>query len=457
MKFIETIFRSYDIRGVADIELSEELAYALGRAYVRLLTEKGYDLTTQSLVVGRDMRQSGDSYYPEVIRGITDEGVNVVAIGMSTTPLFNFTCAHYDEHAGGIMITASHNPAQYNGFKLALGNGLAVGKGSGMEALKQYVQEVDQQQPLAQTKGTVTETEFTAAYLDHIFSLVHIDNTKKYHIVVDAGNGMAKVTLPKVIDRLGYNAEYLYLEPDGTFPNHEANPLKTETLKDLQAKVKETNADFGFAIDADMDRIGLVDEQGNVVDPSYVGTLIGLSVLKKHPNATMLADLRSSMIVKEVWEHAGATVESCPVGHALIKPLMKEKRAAFASELSLHLYFKDMYNVESSDLCLLYIIQLLQEAQQPLSEIIAPLKKYAHSGEINFEVEDKDGVMESIENTYKERAQEISHLDGLKMVFDWGWVSIRKSNTEPVLRLNLESRDKQTTLQKVQEFSTIFS
>lgn len=455
MPFTESVFRSYDIRGLSDTELSESFAYALGRAYVRFLKESGYNLNEESIVVGRDMRKSGDVFYPAVIQGITDEGVNVVAIGMTTTPLFNFTCAHYSQHAGGIMVTASHNPAEYNGFKLALGNGMAVGKGSGMEKIKEYMN-TSIHAATSEQKGNVVEAQYLQEYIRHIRSLVPIDTAASYRIVVDAGNGMASITLPTLIHTLGCTVEYLYLEPDGTFPNHEANPLKTETLKDLQQKVIETNADFGFALDADMDRIGLVDERGNVVDPSYVAALIGLQVLQQHPGATMLADLRSSMIVGEVWKHAGGIPESCPVGHALIKPLMKQKNAAFASELSLHLYFQDMYNVESSDLCLLYMFNMLQETKKTLSELVMPLRKYSHSGEINFEVHEKDAIIKNIESHYAAQASEVSYVDGIKMIFDWGWVSIRKSNTEPVLRLNIEAKDPETLNEKIKEYQAFF-
>jgi len=452
MQFPDHIFKSYDIRGLTNGELSEQLAYQLGRAFVRFIKEQDSDITKKSLIIGRDMRQSGDIFYPAVIKGITDEGINVIAIGNTTTPIFNFACANYDSHAGGIMVTASHNPAEYNGFKITLGNGMAVGKGSGMEKLRQYVEEVPKDYPGG---GIVQEKDILPDYLERISKLVTIDPQKRKKIVIDAGNGMAYVSFPELVKRLPLDVEFLFIDPDGTFPNHEANPLKVETLKDLQQKVKDTNSDFGFALDADCDRIGIVDNNGEIVDASFVAGLIGFQVLQSHPKATMLVDLRSSMIVPEMWQQQGAVVHTSKVGHANIKPMMKEYDAAFASELSLHLYFKDMYNVESSELCLLHFINILQQTDRPLSEIILPLQKYAHSGEINFDVEEKDAVIENIEYTYKDQAKEISHLDGLKMIFDWGWVSIRKSNTEPVLRLTLEAKDPKIMKEKVQEFSNI--
>jgi phosphomannomutase len=273
-------------------------------------------------------------------------------------------------------------------------------------------------------------------YYTRVFSLVPPKAVRPLKLVLDAGNGMGKVTFVELLKCLPVTVEYLFLEPDGTFPNHEANPLKTSTLRDLQAKVRETGADFGFALDGDADRIGLVDEHGEVVDASFVGALVGLEVLKVHPGATMFFDLRSSMIIPEVWSAAGGKPEMCQVGHALIKKQMKEVGAAYASELSQHLYYKDTYDVESTDLSLLLVLQMLSRENKPLSELVRPLKKYHHSGEINFEVHDKEKIIRALEEKYAPTALEKSHLDGLYLKFNWGWFNVRASNTEPVLRLN---------------------
>ena len=482
-----SIFKAYDIRGLVESELSPELAYSIGRAFVIWLRQHSIILDDRYLVVGRDMRPSSEPFQKEVMRGITDEGVNVIDIGLASTPLFNFAVAHYLEHAGGIMITASHNPAEYNGFKITLENGLPLGKNNGMDELRDIVlggnetpfnplfkrggggYPTPQQHEVGEgsispsskegargsSKGTITQKNVFEDYLTKIFSIVPQNSIKPCKIIVDAGNGMAKVTLPKVLEKLPVEVEYLYLEPDGTFPNHEANPLKTETLKDLQEKVIETGAAFGFALDGDCDRVGLVDEKGNVVDASFVGALIGCEVLRQHPRSFMLYDLRSSMILKEVWEANGATTAMCKVGHANIKANMIESNAAFASELSLHLYYHDFYNVECSDLSLLYILSIISREQKPLGELIQPFKKYFHSGEINFEAQNKDEVMKAAEDRYRDEALEISHLDGLWMKFEWGWVSVRASNTEPVMRLNLEARSEEAVKMKIREFSTL--
>ena len=450
MPFPSHIFKAYDIRGLAGSELSDELAYNIGRAFVLLLREEHHDLAGRRLVVGRDMRITSLSYQDAVVRGIIEEGVDVVGIGLSTTPLFNFACAHYSEHAGGIMVTASHNPAEYNGFKLTLDNGLPIGKNSGMSRLYEIVNTLEKKSP-GETRGQVFEKSVLPDYLDRIFSLVPKTHMKPLKVVIDFGNGMGSVTFEKLMAALPFEVEYLYKELDGTFPNHESNPLKTETLRDLQARVVATGADFGFALDADADRIGLVDEKGEVVDASFVGALIGLEVLKKHPGAHFLYDLRSSKIADDLWSKAGATTEMCMVGHALIKKMMKETQAAFASELSLHVYFRDMYDVESSDLSFLYLAQLISREQKPLSSLIQPLKKYNHSGEINFEVKNKEEIVKAIEQKYKNEAIKVSYLDGLWMQMPWGWFNVRQSNTEPVLRLNLETGSAEMTREKVGE------
>lgn len=443
MDFPNHIFKAYDIRGLVEGELSEDLAYRIGRSFVVFLRSEKMLRDDQMVVVGRDMRLSSPAFAKAVIEGIVDEGVDVVDIGLATTPLFNFACGHYDAHAGGIMVTASHNPSEYNGFKLTLGNALPIGKNSGMDKIRDLV---NKNEFISNEKhGTVQTRDAFPDYINRIFALVKPETIKPLRVVVDAGNGMANVTIPKMLKRLSVTDDYLFLEPDGTFPNHEANPLKVETLKALQKRVVETRADFGFALDGDADRVGLVDELGQVVDASFVGALVGLEVLRNHPRAHMLYDLRSSQIVKETWEKSGATTEMCMVGHALIKKMMADdkRRPAFASELSLHLYFHDMYNVESSDLALLYILQLLSRQNKKLSELVAPLKKYFHSGEINFEVVDKDIVLQNISREYGPKAIATTELDGFHCTFDWGWFNVRASNTEPVLRLNLEAKTKE--------------
>lgn len=453
MQFHDHIFKAYDIRGLVDKELTPELAYGIGRATVQLLREKGASLEGKSLVVGYDMRPSSPVYQKEIVRAITDEGVNVVDIGLTSTPVFNFACAHYPEHVAGIMVTASHNPAEYNGFKITMADGLPVGQQTGMDRVRDLAKAGDFID--AEKKGDVRAFDVRPDYMTKLFELVKKDSLKPLKIVVDAGNGMAKAILPEVLKQVPVEAEYLFLEPDGTFPNHEANPLKVETLRDLQKKVVDTGADFGFALDGDADRIGLVDEKGAVVDASFVGALLGREILRVHGSGKMFYDLRSSKIVAETWAAAGGDPDMCMVGHANIKKLMKETGAIFASELSMHLFYHDLYDLESSDLSLLLVLQMLSREEKPLSELVVPLKKYCHSGEINFEVEDKAGAMARIEETLGSEAVRTTRLDGVWMEFEWGWLSVRASNTEPVLRLNLETSSEEQTREKVAEVTAL--
>lgn len=456
MSFPAHIFKAYDIRGLVDGELSPELAYQIGGAFALFLKKHDLVQSGQKVVVGYDMRPTSVPFEAEVVRAITDQGLDVVRIGLSSTPFFNFACAHYPEHAGGIIVTASHNPAEYNGFKMTLSNGLPIGKQTGMSEIRDFAAG-DMPEPVAE-KGKEEKKDIYPDYLAKLKSLVDFSAIKPLKIVVDAGNGMAQVSLPKVLQELPVEVEYLYLEPDGTFPNHEANPLKSETLRDLQAKVKEVGADFGFALDGDADRVGFVDENGEVVDPSFVGALLGREVLKKQPGALGLYDLRTSQIVRDTWEAVGAKTDMCVVGHANIKKMMKDRKAAFASELSLHVYFGEFYDLECTDLALLYFLRLVSETGMSMSELTAPLKnKYAHSGEINFEIQDKEGAMQAIRNSFGSVALKSSDIDGVWYGFDWGFASVRTSNTEPVLRLNLETNSPELTAEKVKEFTGILN
>ncbi len=445
------IFKSYDIRGLVDSELSEELAHALGSAFVDFLRKQGQDFTGKKMVVGRDMRETSMPFSRAVIAGIQEQGVDVVDIGLCTTPLFNFSCAHIEEHVGGIIVTASHNPSEYNGFKLCLGNGLAVGKVNGMEEIRDSILNKTYD-VIEGEKGGLEERDMFPLYQERIFSFISPKEIKPMKIVIDNANGMGGVTFPRLLKSLPQvEVEYLFIEPDGTFPNHEANPIKTETLKDLQANVLEVGADLGLALDGDADRIGAVNEKGEVIDGSFVVTLIGQQVLKNNPGATMLYDLRLSRIAKEMWEGAGAKTIITPVGHTNIKKMMRDNGAVFGGELSLHLYFDEMYKIECTELSLLYLLRTLSQENKPMSQILSPLQKYFHSGEINFEVEDKDGMLEALKEKYAPNAIKQVDIDGLWLEFDWGWFNARKSNTEPVLRLNLEAWEEGVMEEKLTE------
>ncbi len=450
--FPKQIFKAYDIRGLVAGELSDDLAYKIGRAYGVFLRERGLFDNKKLVVVGYDMRPSSVGYSEQVRTALRDEGFNVMDVGLVTTPLFNFACAHYSDHLAGIMVTASHNPAEYNGFKMTLGDGTPVGRGNGMEQIRDLAEKAEFASVGA--KGELKNMNVLEDYIAKIFSLVKPEEIKPLKIVLDAGNGMGKVSFVEMLKRLPVEVEYMYLEPDGTFPNHEANPLKAETLKDLQAKVKETGADFGFALDGDADRIGLVDEKGEVVEASFVGALVGLEVIKNNPGAHMLYDLRSSKIIRDVWEAAGAKTGMCPIGHALIKKKMKEEKVKFGSELSLHLYFENMYGVESSDLSLLYLLSLVSRTGKTITDLIMPLQnKYFHSGEINFHTDKKAEIIAKLREKYSDG--KVVEMDGFYVEYPTWWFNVRVSNTEPVLRLNLEANTKEEMEQRLEEVKKI--
>lgn len=448
--FPKQVFKAYDIRGLIEGELSVDLAYRIGRAYGVFLQGLFNDLDSKRIVIGQDMRKSSPQFATEVIRGLNDEGLKVVDVGLVSTPLFNFACTNYPEHAAGIMVTASHNPAEYNGFKMTLHDGTPIGRDNGMSAIRDLA-ENNQWKPVR--TGTVENMEVLQDYLNKILTLVKPEAIKPLKIVIDAGNGMAAVTFVELLKRLPVQVEYLFLEPDGNFPNHEANPLKTETLKTLQEKVIEVGADFGFALDGDADRVGLVDEKGEVVEASFVGALIGLEVLSANPGIYMLYDLRSSKIVRDVWEAAGARTGMCPIGHALIKKMMKDVGAFFTSELSLHMYFNEMHDVESTDLVLLYFLKLVSSTGKTISQLVAPLNKYFHSGEINFHVDKKDEILANLREKYADG--KMVELDGFYVEYPTWWFNVRASNTEPVLRLNLEANTKMEMEEKLAEVKKI--
>ena len=440
----ESIFKAYDIRGVYGEDFDEEMAKKLGRAMVQFTGAK-------TVLVGRDMRKSSPKLSQAVIEGATSMGADVIDIGECSTPVFNYAVAEYDLHDCGIMITASHNPAKYNGFKLSYGDALPIGKGSGMDEIKRLVLEGDfSEQPI----GNVVESPIIDEYIEKIFSFIDVKKIKPMKIVIDAGNGMGGPILEKIFKRLPQiEMTPMYFKPDGSFPHHEANPIKEENLVDLKNKMMELNPDLGVAFDGDCDRIGFVNEIRETVPGDFMTGLLAKEVLKKHPGGKIHYDLRSSWAVRDIIKENGGVPEMCMVGHALIKKLMRETGAVFSGELSSHFYYKDFYTVESGDLTLLLILQLLSEEGKNMSELVEPLRKYFHSGEINFEVEDKEGMMKKLEEKYAEGAKDVSHLDGIRIEHEDWWFNVRASNTEPLLRLNLEAKTKEMMEEKRDEIS----
>jgi len=443
--FPTEIFKAYDIRGIYPEQINKEFAYNLARAAVAFYQP-------EKVIVGYDNRLSSPEIKEAVINGLVDSGVKVIDIGLASTPLFNFSVIFDDYAELGIMITASHNPKEYNGFKFLDREGMPVGLEFGLSKVRDLM--VEGNFPEAE-KGSVETKDYKKEYFEKIFSLVELDKIKPLKVVVDTANAIGGLLIEQVFEKLSCEVEYLYLELDGNYPNHEANPLKTETLKDLQAKVKEMGADLGVAFDGDADRIGFVDEKGNVVPGDIITAILAPEILKDHPRDKVIYDLRSSWAVKEQIEKAKGFPIMFKVGRTLIIKEMADEGAAFAGELSSHFYYKDFYNIESADLTMLLLLEILSKNGRKLSEIVQEVDKYFRSGEINFEVKDKDAVLKSLKEKYSEGAKDVSELDGIRIEFDDWWFNVRKSNTEPVIRLNLEAKTEEMMKQKTEEISNI--
>jgi phosphomannomutase len=434
------IFKAYDIRGLYPTEINKAVAYAIGRA---LVTHTG----AKKIIVGFDMRESSPELEACLIDGITDQGAEVIKIGISTTPMLYFASWQIEADAA-VMITASHNPAEYNGMKFCLKNAVPIGEGSGMEEIRDLA--LTGKFTDGEKKGAVTEEpNFHQKYLNYMAQFFKTGKTKK-KLVIDFANGMGildKAVFEKFPSEI--EAIYMYDTLDGNFPNHEANPLKTETLKALQEKVVAEKADLGIAYDGDADRVGFVTETGEVVPMDYLIALLAKEVLKKNPGSLILMDLRSSNAVREVIEEAGGQVNRCRVGHSLIKAQMREQGAVFAGELSGHYFFAENSKAEMTTFAVITLLNLMNETGLKMSELIAELKRYFHSGEINSDVADKDAVMQKLKEIYQDG--KLDELDGIRIDFpDW-WFNVRPSNTEPKLRLNLEAKTKELMEEKRDE------
>jgi phosphomannomutase len=434
------IFKAYDIRGLYPSEINSETAYNIGRALIEFSKAK-------KIAVGRDMRMSSPELEEELIRGINDQGADAVKIGLVSTPMAYFSSWRLEVDVA-VVITASHNPAQYNGMKFCFKGAVPIGEGSGMEEVRDLA--IAGEFKEIKEKGKIEENnKIKKQYVEYVSRFFNEGKEKK-KIIIDFANGMGAVekeVYEKISDSL--ESDYLYETLDGDFPNHEANPLKIETLEVLQKTVLKKKADLGVAYDGDADRVGFVDEKGEVVPMDYLIALLAEEVLKKNPGSLILMDLRSSNAVKEVIEEAGGKVNRCRVGHSLIKKQMREQGAVFAGELSGHYFFQENSKAEMATLAVMMLLNLMNETGQKMSELVADLKRYYHSGEINSEVEDKDVVMQKLKEKYTDG--KLDTLDGIRIDFpDW-WFSVRASNTEPVLRLNLEAKTKELMEKKLEE------
>lgn len=422
-----SIFKAYDIRGVYGKDFDEIDAEKIGRATVDVLKLK-------TVALGRDARASSPALFEAFAKGAREAGADVIDLGLLTTPMVYFASWHLDVDAA-VSITASHNPPEYNGMKIALKNALPVGEKTGLFDIRDRV--LAGMFEHSEKMGALSTEDIKPDYYKHFASFAQFGK-KKFTVVIDCANAMGVLELP-IFKLFPENITLitLYDDLDHPFSAHEANPLKTETLDELRARVVAEHADLGIAFDGDADRVGFVDETGDIIPMDHMTGIIAREVLKTHPGATILSDLRSSKAVKEVIEESGGIAKECRVGHANIKRQMRDDKAVFAGELSGHYYFRENSYAEAGSLAALMILSVMSEAGQTSSQLAHDLKRYAHSGEINSEVKDKDAVLQKLEGTYSDG--KISHLDGIKIDFpDW-WFNVRPSNTEPLLRLNLEA------------------
>ncbi|MGZ4445744.1 MAG: phosphomannomutase/phosphoglucomutase [Nocardioides sp.] len=430
------IFKAYDVRGLVPEQLDEDLARETGRAYVQVLG-------ATTVVVGHDMRPSSPGMAGAFADGAAAAGADVVLIGLASTDQLYFASGHLGHP--GAMFTASHNPAQYNGIKMCRAGAVPVGMDTGLAEIRDAV--VTGSRVPAARQGTIESFDVLEAYAAHLLSLAPVAG-RRLKVVVDAGNGMAGYTAPAVFGRLGeerVEVVPMYFELDGTFPNHEANPIDPDNLVDLQRRVLAEGADIGLAFDGDADRCFLVDELGQAVSPSTLTGLIAARELAKEPGATVIHNLITSRAVPEMVTELGGTPVRTRVGHSFIKATMAETDAVFGGEHSGHFYFRDFWRADSGMLAALHALAALAETDRPLSALLADYERYVVSGEINSTVSDQAAVTAEIEDTYAGRpGVTTDHLDGLTVSHDDWWFNVRPSNTEPLLRLNAEGRDRAT-------------
>lgn len=431
---IPNIFKAYDIRGLVDSEITPDFTFATGLAFARFLQQEREPAT---VVIGQDMRPSSPALADAFSAGVTSLGMDVIRMGLASTDMLYFASGKLG--LPGAMFTASHNPAEYNGIKLCLSSARPIGKESGLLAIENFVR---QGSPLQiGSVGVETQRDMLEEYVDHLLALVDLSEIRPLKIVVDAGNGMAGHTAPAIFKRLNCELIPMYFELDGSFPNHEANPIDSKNLKDLQKAVLKHKADLGLAFDGDADRCFLVDEKGIAVNPSDLTALIASRELKKRPGSTIIYNLISSRAVLEVIEENGGVGLRSRVGHSYIKKMMAETKAIFGGEHSGHFYFDEFWRADSGALAALHAIAALGAADKSMSQILKPFQRYVLSGEINSKVADTTAAMHAVEQVYGAiNGLALDHLDGLTVNGDTWWFNLRPSNTEPLLRLNVEAK-----------------
>src|SRR5919206_430179 len=403
----ESIFKAYDIRGVYPESLDESVAGDIGRAFVTYL-----DLSGSRVVVARDMRLSGEALEKAFIQGVTEAGADVLDLGLVSTDALYFAVGHLEE-PGGAMITASHNPKQYNGFKLCRESAIALSGEQGIGHIRDLIVSGKLPEP-AEYAGSVEQSDIAKDYATHCLTFINTEGLRPLKIVVDAGNGMAGKMLPPIFEKLPFECVPMYFELDGSFPNHAPNPIEPENMKELQERVVAEGADFGAAFDGDADRVFVVDEKGVTISGDLLAALVAKNVLEKEPGATILYSAVCSKAFPELVEREGGKAIRTKAGHSIIKPQMRKNDAAFGGEHSAHFYFRDNYFADSGIIAMLTIAELVGREEKPVSTLLSPIDPYVRSGEINSEVEDQSATLGRVEDhfsTYDDT--KVDHLDGL--------------------------------------------
>ena len=435
------IFKAYDIRGIYGDTLTDELMLKIGRAFVTFLKCK-------KVVVGRDMRPHSIPLFKALAEGITMQGADVIDLGLCSTPMCYYANGLLGADAG-IMITASHNPGPWNGVKLTRDLAIPISGATGIQDIERIVQDESFDPPVGMPEaGAIGTHDIASDYCDHVRKLANL--ARPVRIAADMANGMGIVEARALEGLL--QVDPLFDELDGTFPNHEANPLKAETYAAIQAKMREDKYDFGVAFDGDADRAGFLDERGEIIPMDIITALVAQDILSREPGR-IFYDLRSSWSVKEVIEENGGTPMMSRVGHAFIKQQMRDADAVFAGELSGHYYFRDNYYTESSSMAVVSVANIVSRSKKPLSELVKPIRRYAASGEINSEVADTDAVLARIKERYADGR--VLELDGISVEYDDWWFNVRASNTEPLVRLNLEAKTPEKMKEKRDELLAV--
>ncbi|MFW2383084.1 MAG: phosphomannomutase/phosphoglucomutase [Acidimicrobiales bacterium] len=452
MKDLSAIVKAYDVRGIYPDQIDAETCVALGVGFAEFI--KTAEPDTAEIVIGHDMRPSGPELVEAFTAGVNRQGLSVINIGLASTDMMYF--ASGSENKPGVMFTASHNPAQYNGIKVCKSGAAPIGQDTGLGAMRHGAEAFSRGEVhAAASPGTSTTAHMLDAFATHVLSFIETEGLRPLKVVADTANGMGGYVVPEVFKHLPFDLEVMYPELDGTFPNHPADPIQVENLADLRARVSSVGADIGLAFDGDADRVFLVDEQGEPVSGSLTTALLAKATLETTPGAKIIYNLICSDVVPEIVTENGGTPIRSRVGHSFIKQIMADEGAEFGGEHSAHYYFAKNWRADSGLIAAVMVLAELSASDGTLSELLAPLKRYSASGEINTRVEDAQKVIAAVKAHYGTSEQD--ELDGLTVRNDGWWFNLRPSNTEPLLRLNLEAADDDAVAVRVAEVQAVMA